>query len=69
MMATDESSTPAENVVLIQMMEQETIKVAKARGFNGVFTTNTNELTRVNNWIQFSYIATCFFFFQLANVR
>jgi len=46
MMATAESSTPAENVVLIQLMEQETIKVAKARGFNGVFTTNTNELTR-----------------------
>lgn len=48
MMATADTSTPAENVVLIQLMEQETIRVAKARGFNGVFTTNTNELTRVS---------------------
>lgn len=47
MMATAETSTPSENVLLIQRMEQETLSLAKQRGFAGVFTTNTNELTRV----------------------
>ena len=48
MMATHESLSPAENVTLIQFMEQETLKLAKHRGFVGVFTSNTNELTRVS---------------------
>lgn len=47
MMATAETSSPSENVILIQRMEQETLLLAKQRGFAGVFTTNTNELTRV----------------------
>ena len=48
MMATSETSSPSENVLLIQKMEQETLSLAKQRGFVGVFTTNTNELTRVS---------------------
>lgn len=48
MMATSETSSPSENVLLIQKMEQETLSLAKQRGFAGVFTTNTNELTRVS---------------------
>ena len=49
MMGTDAELSPAENVALIQLMEQETLKLAKSRGFIGVFTTNTNELTRVSS--------------------
>lgn len=54
MMGTDDSLSAADNVVMIQIMEQETIKLAKERGFAGVFTTNTNELTRVIkvDWIR-----------------
>ena len=49
MMATTETSSPLENVQLIQKTEQETLELAKKKGFAGVFTTNTNELTRVNS--------------------
>ena len=48
MMATDDSCSAAENVFLIRKMEQETLELAKKRGFSAVFTTNTNELTRVS---------------------
>lgn len=51
MMATDVSCSAAENVFLIRKMEQETLKLAKTRGFAAVFTTNTNELTRVSMFI------------------
>ena len=53
MMATVETSTPTENVLFIQRMEQETLSLAKQRGFAGVFTTNTNELTRVKQLFSF----------------
>lgn len=52
MMATVKTSTPAENVALIQRMEIENMKLAKQRGFSGIFTTNTNELTRVKRYLQ-----------------
>ena len=47
MMATVETTTPAENVALIQQMEMENINLAKKRGFVANMTTNTIELTRV----------------------
>lgn len=47
MMATAETSSPLENIQLIQKTEQETLELAIQKGFVGVFTTNTNELTRV----------------------
>ncbi|XP_045028498.1 tyrocidine synthase 3 [Daphnia magna] len=46
MMATAETTTPPENVYLIQKMEEEILTLAKRKGFVGVFTTNANELTR-----------------------
>ncbi len=51
MMATIASSTPAQNVALIQRMEIENMNLARERGFSGIFTTNTNELTRVSSQI------------------
>ena len=47
MMATDASLDAATNVAVIELMEQENLKLAKRKAFVGVFTTNTNELTRV----------------------
>uniref|UniRef100_A0A0P6E9S3 Ss-alanyl conjugating enzyme n=1 Tax=Daphnia magna TaxID=35525 RepID=A0A0P6E9S3_9CRUS len=46
MMATAETSSALENVQLIQKTEEEILSLAKRKGFVGVFTTNTNELTR-----------------------
>lgn len=46
MMATDSSLTPRENVAVFQFMESENLKLAKDRGFAGIFTTNTSPLTQ-----------------------
>lgn len=51
MMATAETSSPLENIQLIQKTEKETLELAIQKGFVGVFTTNTNELTRVTRLI------------------
>ncbi|XP_045108560.1 tyrocidine synthase 3-like isoform X2 [Portunus trituberculatus] len=45
-MGTLLSLGPAENVELIQMMEEENLEHAKRRGFKAVFTTNTSSLTQ-----------------------
>ncbi|KAK7072989.1 hypothetical protein SK128_006147 [Halocaridina rubra] len=37
---------PAENVELIQIMEEENLKLATSKGFKAVFTTNTSDLTQ-----------------------
>lgn len=50
MMATDASCSAAINVLLIRKMEHVTLGLAKERGFKAVFTTNTNELTRVRRF-------------------
>ncbi|XP_066261449.1 beta-alanyl-bioamine nonribosomal peptide synthetase ebony isoform X2 [Euwallacea similis] len=46
MMATHSSLSPRENVAVFQFMEQENLKLAKERGFEGIFTTNTSPLTQ-----------------------
>ncbi|XP_059608973.1 beta-alanyl-bioamine nonribosomal peptide synthetase ebony isoform X2 [Phlebotomus argentipes] len=46
MMGTHEELNAQENIVLIQFMEEEVIKVAKRKKFTGVFTTNTSPLTQ-----------------------
>lgn len=47
MMGTAEWCSPAENVLLIQQMEEENIKLAVRNGFSGIFTNNSSELTHV----------------------
>lgn len=47
MMATNQDLTPAENVIIMNNMEEEIINLAKKRGFIGIFTTNTSPLTQV----------------------
>ncbi|XP_050436014.1 uncharacterized protein LOC126842859 isoform X2 [Adelges cooleyi] len=46
MMGTDASLDAATNVEIITFMEQENLRVGKAKGFDGIFTTNTNPLTQ-----------------------
>lgn len=46
MMATVEDLTAPQNVAVINFMEHEVINVAKRKGFETVFTTNTNPLTQ-----------------------
>lgn len=46
MMATAASLSARSNVLAMQFMEQEVLRVARSRGFAGVFTTNTSPLTQ-----------------------
>ncbi|CAG0902832.1 unnamed protein product [Darwinula stevensoni] len=46
MMATDESVSKQENVLIIQIMEEEIIRLAKRKGYSAILTTNTNALTQ-----------------------
>lgn len=47
MMATHSSLTTKENVAVMKFLEDETLRLAKERGFDGIFTTNTSPLTQV----------------------
>ncbi|XP_076059253.1 beta-alanyl-bioamine nonribosomal peptide synthetase ebony-like isoform X2 [Oratosquilla oratoria] len=46
MMTTSPRVSPGENVVLIQVMEERNLKMAKEKDYQAVFTTNTSELTQ-----------------------
>ncbi|CAD6216235.1 GSCOCG00012870001-RA-CDS [Cotesia congregata] len=46
MMATNENLTPAENVIIMNKMEEECLNLARRKGFMGIFTTNTSPLTQ-----------------------
>ncbi|CAG9794864.1 unnamed protein product [Diatraea saccharalis] len=46
MMATASTLTPRENVAAIRALEHATMRVARERRFQGVFTTNTSPLTQ-----------------------
>lgn len=48
MMGTDKTLDAATNVQVITYMEQEVLRLGKAKGFEGIFTTNTNPLTQVS---------------------
>lgn len=48
MMGTDKSLDAAANVEVITYMEQEVLRLGKAKQFEGIFTTNTNPLTQVS---------------------
>ncbi|KAJ8666541.1 hypothetical protein QAD02_008203, partial [Eretmocerus hayati] len=46
MMATNEQLSMAENVLMMKIMEQKCIEIAKGRKFLGILTTNTSPLTQ-----------------------
>ncbi|XP_067010467.2 beta-alanyl-bioamine nonribosomal peptide synthetase ebony-like [Anabrus simplex] len=46
MMCTDECLNYQENIKVVQFMEEEVLRIARSRGFAGIFTTNTNPLTQ-----------------------
>lgn len=46
MMGTNSQLSPAENVAVMQYMEQENLRLARTVGFVGIFTTNTSPLTQ-----------------------
>lgn len=48
-MGTDTTLDPATNVEVITFMEQEVLRLGKFKGFEGIFTTNTNPLTQVRH--------------------
>lgn len=48
MMGTNSSVEAAENVILMREMEEEVFRVARRKGFAGIFTTNTSPLTQVD---------------------
>lgn len=47
-MGTDKTLNAATNVEVITYMEQEILRLGKAKHFKGIFTTNTNPLTQVS---------------------
>ena len=47
MMGTHEDLSEAENVYLIEFMEEEIVRLGLQQEFTGIFTTNTNALTQV----------------------
>lgn len=47
MMATNADLSPAENVIVINEMENECLALTRRKGFEGIFTTNTSPLTQV----------------------
>lgn len=46
MMGTAENMSARHNIAVMAFMENENIKLATAKGFKGIFTTNTNPLTQ-----------------------
>lgn len=46
-MATHCSLSTKENVAVMKFLEDEVMNLAKSRGFEGIFTTNTSPLTQV----------------------
>lgn len=52
-MGTDIILDAAANVEVITYMEQENLQLGKTRGFQGIFTSNTNPLTQVSKTIFF----------------
>lgn len=49
MMATiTDKANPAKSVFLMHKMEIELLCLAREKGYSAIFTTNSNELTRVN---------------------
>ncbi|XP_046591136.1 plipastatin synthase subunit B [Neodiprion lecontei] len=46
MMGTNSRLTSAENVALVRVMEEHVFRVARQKGFDGVFATNTSPLTQ-----------------------
>ena len=47
LLGTAPGLSTAENVQLAIFMEQENIRIAKLKGFQGIFTTNANRLTQL----------------------
>lgn len=47
MMGTDKTLDTSTNVEVITYMEQQVLRLGKAKQFKGIFTTNTNPLTQV----------------------
>lgn len=62
MMGTDKSLDAATNVQVITYMEQEVLRLGKARGFQGIFTTNTNPLTQVRKRPRVPYISATVYY-------
>ncbi|XP_012260082.2 mycosubtilin synthase subunit C [Athalia rosae] len=46
MMGTSSNLNAAENVILMRQMEEHVLRVARQKGFAGIFTTNTSPLTQ-----------------------
>lgn len=47
MMGTEPALSAADNVDVIRFMEEEVLRLARKRSFEGIFTTNTSPLTQV----------------------
>lgn len=50
MMATDILLSSATNVILMRIMEQKCLEIAKQNKFFGILTTNTSPLTQVSKY-------------------
>lgn len=48
MMATNNDQDASENVILMKLMEQKCLEIAKKKKFCGILTTNTSPLTQVS---------------------
>merc|ERR1712141_84081 len=59
LLGTSAKLSPAENVKIILLMEMENIRIAKKRGFEGIFTTNANRLTQhVSRMLDYQILRT-----------
>ena len=52
-MTTNMESTPYENIVLINFIEDQIIKIANENNYDGIITINTTKLTKVFIFVTF----------------
>lgn len=55
MLGTALNLSASENIGVVSFMESESIKLAKEKGFKGMFSTNTNPLTQQFGAAVFGY--------------
>jgi len=51
MMGTEPALNAADNVDVIRFMEEEVLRLARRKSFDGIFTTNTSPLTQVQKYL------------------
>lgn len=67
MLGTEQKLTPQENIEITEVMEREIEIIAKNKGFEGIFSTNTSPLTQVK-YILYTYCQIIRYIFPNLNL-